>query len=77
VREGYDKAQADARQALALAPDLAEAHLALAIVFDSTLDFTQASGAYERRSPAQAIPRSAGRCMRPAAMRRRLRLTPK
>ena len=33
VREGYDKARADARQALALAPDLAEAHLALAYVW--------------------------------------------
>ena len=33
VREGYDKAQADARQALVLAPDLAQAHLALAIRF--------------------------------------------
>ena len=34
AREGYDKAQADARQALALAPDLAQAHLALAVVSD-------------------------------------------
>ena len=34
IREGFDKAQADARQALALAPDLAEAHLALAYVSD-------------------------------------------
>jgi TolB-like protein/Flp pilus assembly protein TadD len=48
VREGYDKAQADARQALALAPDLAQARLALAFVSDSTLDFTQAGEAYER-----------------------------
>ena len=48
VREGYDKAQADARQALTLAPDLAQAHLALAFVSDGTLDFTQASEAYER-----------------------------
>ena len=31
MREGFDKAQADARQALALAPDLAQAHLALAL----------------------------------------------
>ena len=30
VRDGFDKARADARQALALAPDLAQAHLALA-----------------------------------------------
>ena len=48
AREGYDKAQADARQALALAPDLAQAHLALAVVSESTLNFTQASAAYER-----------------------------
>jgi TolB-like protein/tetratricopeptide (TPR) repeat protein len=49
VREGFDKAQADARQALALAPDLAQAHLALAAVSeDGTLDFTQAGEAYER-----------------------------
>jgi TolB-like protein/Tfp pilus assembly protein PilF len=49
VREGFDKAQADARQAIALAPDLAQAHLALATVFElGTLDFTRASEAYER-----------------------------
>jgi TolB-like protein/tetratricopeptide (TPR) repeat protein len=48
VREGFDKAQADARQALALAPDLAQAHLALANVSEYNLDFTQASAAYER-----------------------------
>jgi TolB-like protein/tetratricopeptide (TPR) repeat protein len=48
VREGFDKAQADARQALALAPDLAQAHLASAFVSDNTLDFTPASEAYER-----------------------------
>ena len=49
VREGFDKAQADARQTLALAPDLAQAHLALALVSElGNLDFTQASEAYER-----------------------------
>jgi serine/threonine protein kinase/Flp pilus assembly protein TadD len=48
VREGFDKAQADARQALALAPDLAQAHLAMGLVSVGTLDFTQASEAYER-----------------------------
>jgi TolB-like protein/Flp pilus assembly protein TadD len=48
-REGFDKAQADARQALALAPELAQAHLALAIVSEvGTLDFTQANDEYER-----------------------------
>ncbi len=49
MREGIDKAQADARQALALAPDLAQAHVALATVSGlGTLDFTQASEEYER-----------------------------
>ena len=49
VRERYDKAQADARQALSLAPDLAQAHLASALVSDrGTLDFTRASETYER-----------------------------
>jgi tetratricopeptide (TPR) repeat protein len=48
VREGYDKAQADARQALILAPDLVQAHLALAFVWDNTLDFALASDEYER-----------------------------
>ena len=48
VRENYDKAQADARQALALAPDLPQAHLALGYVSENNLDFTQASQAYER-----------------------------
>jgi TolB-like protein/tetratricopeptide (TPR) repeat protein len=48
MREGFDRAQADARQALELAPDLAQAHLALAYVSENTLDFTRASEAYER-----------------------------
>ncbi len=48
VREGFDKAQADARQALALAPDLAQAHVALAFVSETNLDFAQASASYER-----------------------------
>ena len=48
VRETNDKAQADARQSLALAPDLAQAHLALANVLENILNFTQASEAYER-----------------------------
>jgi TolB-like protein/lipoprotein NlpI len=49
AREGFDKAQADARRAVALAPDLAQAHLALATVLElGTLDFTQASESYER-----------------------------
>jgi TolB-like protein/Tfp pilus assembly protein PilF len=49
VRESFDRAQADARQALALAPDLVQAHLALALVSErGTLDFMRASQAYER-----------------------------
>ena len=48
VRKGYDKAWADARTALRLTPDLAQAHLALAVVSDNTLDFRRASEEYER-----------------------------
>ena len=49
AKEEFDKAQADARQALKLAPDLAQAHLALAMASETgTLDFMQASKEYER-----------------------------
>ena len=49
LREGFDKAQTDARQALALAPDLAQAHLASANVAElGSLNFTQASDAFKR-----------------------------
>jgi TolB-like protein/Tfp pilus assembly protein PilF len=49
VRESFDKAQADALKAIALAPDLAEGHLALAAYFDSgLLDFIRANEEYER-----------------------------
>ncbi len=48
ARTGYEKAESDARQAIALAPGLAEAHLALALVFESTFDFQGANGEYER-----------------------------
>ncbi len=48
MHEGFEKAQADARQALTLAPDMAQAHLALAQVSEYNLDFRQADGAYER-----------------------------
>jgi TolB-like protein/tetratricopeptide (TPR) repeat protein len=48
-REGFSKAEADAQKAIALAPDLAQAHLALATVLElGTLDFTRASEEYER-----------------------------
>jgi TolB-like protein/Tfp pilus assembly protein PilF len=48
AREGYEKARADARQALELAPDLAQAHLALAFVAEETLNFPQANTEYQR-----------------------------
>ena len=49
ARDGFDKAQADAQRAITLTPELAQAHLALATVFElGTLDFTQASQEYER-----------------------------
>ena len=49
ARESFDKAQADAQQALTLAPDLAQGHLALAAVAENgTLDFMQANDEYER-----------------------------
>jgi TolB-like protein/tetratricopeptide (TPR) repeat protein len=49
MREGFDKARADAHRALALTPDLAQAHVALASVSEfGALDFTQASEEYAR-----------------------------
>ena len=49
VRENFGSAQADARKAIALAPDLAEGHLALGFYFENgALDFTRANEAYER-----------------------------
>ena len=49
IREFYAKSEADARQALKLAPELAEGQLALARFYGSTpLDYTHAGEAYER-----------------------------
>jgi TolB-like protein/DNA-binding winged helix-turn-helix (wHTH) protein/Flp pilus assembly protein TadD len=49
IRESFDKAQADAREAVRLAPELAEGHLALGYFFeDGALDFTRAHEAFER-----------------------------
>jgi TolB-like protein/cytochrome c-type biogenesis protein CcmH/NrfG len=49
VRESLEKAQADARKAFALAPDLAEGHLALASYFETgLLDYTRANEEYQR-----------------------------
>ncbi len=47
-RESYDKALADARQALVLAPDLPEGHVALGFYFEATIQYAQAAEAYER-----------------------------
>jgi TolB-like protein/tetratricopeptide (TPR) repeat protein len=47
-RDAHDKAQADARQAIALTPGLAEGHLALANHFEFALDFAQEAREYER-----------------------------
>jgi len=46
--EAFSKAQADARKAIALAPDLPEGHLALAGALANSLDFGAASEEYER-----------------------------
>jgi TolB-like protein/Flp pilus assembly protein TadD len=48
IREDFDKAQSDAHKAIALAPELAEGHLALAIILEAALDFPRASEEYER-----------------------------
>jgi Tfp pilus assembly protein PilF len=45
---GSDPAVADARKSITLAPDLADGHLALAVAYESLLEFTLASEAYER-----------------------------
>jgi len=59
INASFGDAMADARQAIALGPGLAEAYLALALVFaEGAHDFTQASNAYAR---AQALaPGNAG-----------------
>jgi serine/threonine-protein kinase len=46
--EAFSKGQADARKAIALAPDLPEGHLALAGALANSLDFGPASEEYER-----------------------------
>ncbi len=53
VREQHGKALADARQAIVLAPALAEAHLALGIVLEEGFfDFGHAAGEYGRAMEA-------------------------
>jgi TolB-like protein/Tfp pilus assembly protein PilF len=49
IREGFERADADARRAVALASELAQAHLALAFVLENgPLNFAAASQEYER-----------------------------
>jgi len=48
IREFYKMAFVDAHQALAIAPELAEGSLALAVFYDNSLAFARASEAYER-----------------------------
>jgi TolB-like protein/cytochrome c-type biogenesis protein CcmH/NrfG len=48
IRENFDKALEDGHRALGLVPDLVEGHLALARFFAYSLDFAQASEAYDR-----------------------------
>ncbi|HEX4269193.1 MAG TPA: TIR domain-containing protein, partial [Steroidobacteraceae bacterium] len=50
IREGYEKAEADAQRAIALAPQLAQAHMALADVFEEgpLEDFERANEEFER-----------------------------
>jgi TolB-like protein/DNA-binding winged helix-turn-helix (wHTH) protein/Flp pilus assembly protein TadD len=59
IREFFDKAHADAREAVRLAPDLAKGHLALGYFFeDGALDFTRASEGFQRAlalAPGDAI----------------------
>jgi TolB-like protein/Flp pilus assembly protein TadD len=47
-REALDKAQSDARHAIALASELAEGHFALAVAFEQSLEFAQAATEYDR-----------------------------
>jgi TolB-like protein/lipoprotein NlpI len=49
IRDAFDRAQTDAREALALAPQLAEGYVALGnVLYYGAFDFTQASAAYEQ-----------------------------
>jgi TolB-like protein len=49
IREAFNKAEADARKTIALAPDLDESHLALALWYEmGSLNFTLANEEYQR-----------------------------
>jgi TolB-like protein/Tfp pilus assembly protein PilF len=57
IRASLDRALADARKTIAMAPALADGHLALATVYEALLDFTRADEAYElalRLAPSNA-----------------------
>jgi serine/threonine-protein kinase len=47
IHVDLDKAQADARRAIDLAPNLGEGHIALALVYQDRVEFTQASEEFE------------------------------
>jgi TolB-like protein/Tfp pilus assembly protein PilF len=62
IREYFDKGLADARQAIALAPELGEGHLAMGFYLEwGALDFRQASESYER---ARALAPGSARVLR-------------
>jgi TolB-like protein/Tfp pilus assembly protein PilF len=48
IRDYRERSQLDARKAIALAPDLANGHLALAALLENALDFAGATKEYER-----------------------------
>ena len=48
IRDYRERARVDARKAITLAPDLADGHLALAIILEGTLEFTGANREFQR-----------------------------
>ena len=48
ARDYLNEAAADAREAVSLAPNLAEGHLSLGLFYETTLEFTTASQEYQR-----------------------------
>jgi Tfp pilus assembly protein PilF len=48
IRASLERALADARKTIAMAPALADGHLALATAYEASLDFTRADEEYER-----------------------------
>jgi tetratricopeptide (TPR) repeat protein len=78
-RDYFKKAQVDARKAVALEPNLAQGHLALALWFESSLEFIRASQEYDRAltlEPGTALAPKPVERLKPATRRlRRLALT--